>query len=204
MRKNSDYLKEKLQDPEYFKIYLETSVEEFKKDNDLPALLIALKNIISSKTANIKIEWSEMDQVFIARHSDFDLVATHGNTEEEALKELKFVLKDKNEITEKSSVVRKEEEFKKSLGENTDHLTNGFKEIFKDDSLFPELEEMVGKVAYSTFQSFGVKTNKHEHEILVQNDFMLKWYEAKILPSFKTVVKNRFGETKKIIVRLES
>jgi len=44
------------------------------------------------------VSWSEEDQIFIARVSEFSLLSAHGDTQEEAIKELrglvKFVLED--------------------------------------------------------------------------------------------------------------
>jgi len=34
------------------------------------------------------VEWSDVDQVYVARHSVFALLATHGDTPEAALREI--------------------------------------------------------------------------------------------------------------------
>jgi predicted RNase H-like HicB family nuclease len=41
-----------------------------------------------------RIEWSEEDQVFIARCLEFPGLAAHGNTTEDALKEIRVVVKE--------------------------------------------------------------------------------------------------------------
>jgi predicted RNase H-like HicB family nuclease len=50
------------------------------------------------------VGWSEEDDVFIARVAEFPSLAAHGNTQEEALKEIKdvvnFVLEDLHESKE--------------------------------------------------------------------------------------------------------
>ena len=40
------------------------------------------------KNGLFTVEWSDEDEVFIAKHSDFKSLATHGDTPHEALKEL--------------------------------------------------------------------------------------------------------------------
>lgn len=41
-----------------------------------------------------RIEWSEEDEVFVARCLEFPGLAAHGDTNEEALKEIKIVVKE--------------------------------------------------------------------------------------------------------------
>ncbi|HLM00495.1 MAG TPA: type II toxin-antitoxin system HicB family antitoxin [Pyrinomonadaceae bacterium] len=52
------------------------------------------------------VGWSEEDEAFVARAAEFPSLAAHGETQEEALKEIKtiveFVLKDLNELKAKS------------------------------------------------------------------------------------------------------
>jgi predicted RNase H-like HicB family nuclease len=50
------------------------------------------------------VGWSEEDEAFVARVAEFPSLAAHGETQEEALKEIKavveLVLKDLNELSE--------------------------------------------------------------------------------------------------------
>ena len=41
----NEYLKDKLQNPQQAKIYLETALEEYEKDNDTETFLLALRRV---------------------------------------------------------------------------------------------------------------------------------------------------------------
>ena len=41
-----------------------------------------------------RVAWSEEDDVFIGRVTEFSLLAAHGDTEEEALREIRFVVQE--------------------------------------------------------------------------------------------------------------
>ena len=49
MRKYRDYLIEELSDPEEAIVYLEVSIEEYQKDGDTVAFLIALQSIAEAQ-----------------------------------------------------------------------------------------------------------------------------------------------------------
>ncbi len=49
---------------------------------------------VNVKFKHYRIEWSEEDGVYIAYSVTYPLVATHGDTEEQALRELKRVVED--------------------------------------------------------------------------------------------------------------
>jgi predicted HicB family RNase H-like nuclease len=51
-----------------------------------------INNIVDKYT--YRIEWSEEDQVFIARCLEFPGLAAHGNTTEDALKEIRVVVRE--------------------------------------------------------------------------------------------------------------
>jgi predicted HicB family RNase H-like nuclease len=51
-----------------------------------------INNIVDKYT--YRIEWSEEDQVFIARCLEFTGLAAHGDTTEDALKEIRVVVKE--------------------------------------------------------------------------------------------------------------
>ncbi len=51
-----------------------------------------MNNLIDKYT--YRIEWSEEDQLFIARCLELSGLSAHGNTNEEALKEIKFVVSE--------------------------------------------------------------------------------------------------------------
>lgn len=51
-----------------------------------------INNIVNKYT--YRIEWSEEDQVFIASCLEFPGLAAHGDTTENALKEIKLVIKE--------------------------------------------------------------------------------------------------------------
>jgi predicted HicB family RNase H-like nuclease len=40
------------------------------------------------------VSWSQVDEVFVARVAEFPLLAAHGDTQEEALGEIRFVVED--------------------------------------------------------------------------------------------------------------
>ena len=44
-RKFEDSLKERLADPEYAKIFLDVALEEYEKDGDIEAFLLALRDV---------------------------------------------------------------------------------------------------------------------------------------------------------------
>ena len=52
MRKYRDYLIEELSDPEEAIVYLEVSIEEYQKDGDTVAFLIALQSIAEAQAGN--------------------------------------------------------------------------------------------------------------------------------------------------------
>jgi tetratricopeptide (TPR) repeat protein len=52
MRKYRDYLIEELSDPEEAIVYLEVSIEEYQKDGDTVAFLIALQSIAKAQAEN--------------------------------------------------------------------------------------------------------------------------------------------------------
>jgi hypothetical protein len=47
-RKFEDSLKERLADPEYAKIFLDVALEEYGKDGDLEAFLLAIRDVAES------------------------------------------------------------------------------------------------------------------------------------------------------------
>ena len=55
MRKYRDYLIEELSDPEEAIVYLEVSIEEYQKDGDTVAFLIALQSIAEAQAENNEI-----------------------------------------------------------------------------------------------------------------------------------------------------
>jgi len=46
------------------------------------------------KEYTYRVEWSEEDKLYIARCLEFSSLATHGNTAEDALKEIKKVVEE--------------------------------------------------------------------------------------------------------------
>ena len=68
MIKYRDYLIEKLSDREEAVAYLQTSIEEYQKDGNIPALLLALQSIIEAQGGRVEqllkdieaeIQWDE-------------------------------------------------------------------------------------------------------------------------------------------------
>ena len=55
MRKYRDYLIEELSDPEEAIVYLEVSIEEYQKDGDTVAFLLALQSIAEAQAGNNEI-----------------------------------------------------------------------------------------------------------------------------------------------------
>ena len=55
MRKYRDYLIEELSDPEEAIVYLEVSIEEYQKDGDTVAFLIALQSLAEAQAENNEI-----------------------------------------------------------------------------------------------------------------------------------------------------
>lgn len=51
-RKFKDYHIEQLRDPEDAKIYLFTALEDYEKDEDIDALLLAVRDITEAQKAN--------------------------------------------------------------------------------------------------------------------------------------------------------
>jgi DNA-binding phage protein len=49
MKAFRDYVKEKMKDPEEAVIYLNTALEEFEKDQDSDAILLALQTVADAK-----------------------------------------------------------------------------------------------------------------------------------------------------------
>ncbi len=62
------------------------------------------KNFPKTEQYLYSVGWSETDEVFVARVAEFPSLAAHGDTQEEALREIKdvvsFVLKDLQESKE--------------------------------------------------------------------------------------------------------
>ena len=61
MRKYRDYLIERLADPEEAVAYLQTSQEEYRKDNDAAAFLLALQSIAEAQAGNKEL----LSQVYL-------------------------------------------------------------------------------------------------------------------------------------------
>jgi len=51
---------------------------------------------------NYNVEWSDEDELYIGRVEEFSLLAAHGDTEGEALKEIQFAVKSVLEILEET------------------------------------------------------------------------------------------------------
>ena len=66
MRKYRDYLIEELSDPEEAIVYLEVSIEEYQKDGDTVAFLIALQSIAKAQAGNNETYFPSL---FIERRS---------------------------------------------------------------------------------------------------------------------------------------
>ena len=49
-RKFEDSLKERLADPEYAKIFLDVALEEYEKDGDIEAFLLAIRDVAETKS----------------------------------------------------------------------------------------------------------------------------------------------------------
>lgn len=64
-----------LKDPEYVKVYLETAIEEYQKDGDKNAFLLALRDIAEAQGGITKLS----GKTNINRHGLYKSLSEHGN-----------------------------------------------------------------------------------------------------------------------------
>lgn len=74
-RKYKDYLIESLIDPEEARIYLEVALEEYEKDHDLEAFLLALRDVAQARGGLADLA----KKAHLSRQSLYKTLSTAGN-----------------------------------------------------------------------------------------------------------------------------
>ena len=70
-----EYLIEKLEDPEYAQVYLETALEEYAKDRDSDAFLLALRDVAEAQGGLGKLA----DETELNRAGIYKALSVRGN-----------------------------------------------------------------------------------------------------------------------------
>ncbi len=74
-RKYEDSLKERLTDPEYARIFLDVALEEYEKDGDTKAFLLALRDVVAAQGGIAKIA----EQTKLNRQNLYKALSEEGN-----------------------------------------------------------------------------------------------------------------------------